>query len=1003
MRSRFQIIIVLFLFLSLNNLFGSQDDRIIFNHSFHIEEAESNCEECHEGVNSTEKISWSSFPDMDMCLNCHDGDTADEDCEKCHTNPDDALSFSDYWKRTSTDFSHELHTNFIADCSKCHGYIFTDDGSEPNKLWSQTDCNECHSKHEYYSEITSCTNCHTDFHMGNNGQECKTCHTTISWEINNGIEIHQSTRFPLIGPHRNAGCEECHISYPTVDFPPLDVDCFSCHSVDYMNTQFPNHLINNISLQCEECHSITSYSWDLSYNEHSIFPLIGGHNSLICMECHTDNNFKNINSDCYSCHQTDYTAISDPHHVNLNFSQDCQECHSTNPGWYPVNINHDNFYVLTGAHVSLVNDCQLCHSTGYTNTNKDCYSCHSPDYIATSNPHHINLNFSQDCQECHSTNTGWYPVNINHNIFYPLIGGHSLVKNDCSQCHANGYNSTTDDCFNCHSTDYGSATDPNHLIEQFSTNCEECHNTNPGWQPTILDHNTIYPLTGGHSFVQDDCNLCHSGGFTNIGTDCANCHINDYNSTSNPNHIENQFATDCQECHTTNPDWTPASINHSLIYPLTGGHGLIKTDCNKCHVDGYISTPTDCEECHLADYNNTIEPNHLTNQFPQDCDQCHSTNPGWSPSIFNHSSVYALTGGHDLVKSDCANCHSDGYTNTPTNCNDCHIGDYNSSIDPKHLTNQFPQNCEKCHTTTPGWTPTIFDHNTVFPLIGGHNLISSDCIKCHSRGYLNTSTECQDCHINDYNSTSDPNHVNNLFPKSCQTCHNTNPGWTPNTFNHAAVYPLTGGHNLVKDSCILCHSSGYTNTPTTCSSCHLSNYNSTTDPSHIVEQFSTNCTICHTTDSGWTPTIFNHSSVYPLTGGHSLIQNDCNQCHSSGYSNTSNECVRCHLVDYNTAIDPNHLNNQFPQDCELCHDTGPGWTPSTFNHDTDYFPIYSGNHRNKWDNCSICHINPSNYTQFSCFNCHTHNQNKMNQKHSEVDGYVYNSYACYDCHPNGDD
>lgn len=559
MKNRFKIIAILLLFLSSNYLVGNQDDRIIFNHSFHVEDVELSCEECHDGVESTEYISWNSFPYMDMCLTCHDGDTADEDCEKCHTNPEDALSFSDYWKRSSTNFSHQLHTNFINNCSTCHDYVYTNDGTEPNKIWNLSDCNQCHSKHEYVNELTSCSACHTDFHMGNNGLECQTCHNTKSWEIINSVEIHQFTRFPLIGAHRNANCEECHISYPNVDFPPLDVACYSCHSVDYMNTQTPNHLINNISQDCEECHSITSHSWDLNFNEHSFFPLTGGHISLTCMECHTDNNFQNISSDCYSCHQTDYNATSDPNHVNLNFSKDCEECHSTNPGW--------------------------------------------------------------------------------------------------------------------------------------------------------------------------------------------------------------------------------------------------------------------------------------------------------SPSIFNHSSVYVLSGGHDLVKTDCTKCHADGFINTPTNCSNCHIVDYNLTIDPNHVTNQFPQNCTTCHTTNPGWYPTIF----------------------------------------------------------------------------------------------------------------------------------------------------NHSSIYPLTGGHSIIQNDCSQCHANGYSNTSTECVSCHLVDYNNTIDPNHLANQFPQDCELCHDTGPGWTPSNFNHDADYFPIYSGDHRNKWDNCNTCHINPANYTDFSCFNCHKHNQNSMNQKHSEVNGYIYNSYACYDCYPNGDD
>ncbi len=60
---------------------------------------------------------------------------------------------------------------------------------------------------------------------------------------------------------------------------------------------------------------------------------------------------------------------------------------------------------------------------------------------------------------------------------------------------------------------------------------------------------------------------------------------------------------------------------------------LVKTDCSRCHATGYNNTSSDCVSCHLADYNAATDPNHATNQFPQDCDLCHTTNPGWSPAI----------------------------------------------------------------------------------------------------------------------------------------------------------------------------------------------------------------------------------------------------------------------------------------------------------------------------------------------------------------------------------
>lgn len=85
----------------------------------------------------------------------------------------------------------------------------------------------------------------------------------------------------------------------------------------------------------------------------------------------------------------------------------------------------------------------------------------------------------------------------------------------------------------------------------------------------------------------------------------------------------------------------------------------------------------------------------------------------------------------------------------------------------------------------------------------------------------------------------------------------------------------------------------------------------------------------------------------------------------------------------------------------MCH-TESAWVPSSFDHDQDYFPIYSGRHNNKWDLCSECHLNSANYAVFSCIDCHEHsNQTQVNGHHNGVGGYSYNSIACYSCHPNG--
>ena len=125
----------------------------------------------------------------------------------------------------------------------------------------------------------------------------------------------------------------------------------------------------------------------------------------------------------------------------------------------------------------------------------------------------------------------------------------------------------------------------------------------------------------------------------------------------------------------------------------------------------------------------------------------------------------------------------------------------------------------------------------------------------------------------------------------------------------------------------------------------------------------------------------------------------CADCHNGNYNNTPNICSGCHMNDYNQATNPNHAAAQFPTTCADCH-TQSVWNPSTFNHDGQYFPIYSGHHNGVWNTCSDCHSNPSNFAVFTCTtSCHP--QSTMNNAHQAVSGYAYNSNACYNCHPTG--
>jgi hypothetical protein len=162
--------------------------------------------------------------------------------------------------------------------------------------------------------------------------------------------------------------------------------------------------------------------------------------------------------------------------------------------------------------------------------------------------------------------------------------------------------------------------------------------------------------------------------------------------------------------------------------------------------------------------------------------------------------------------------------------------------------------------------------------------------------------------------------------------------------------------------------------------------------------FSNDCLECHD-EIAWVPSFYDHG-FFPLLGEHELL--DCNACHSSGYAGTSNMCYDCHMDEYNNTSDPNHSAAGFPTDCTACHDEF-GWTPSSFDHDGMYFPIYSGKHDEEWNQCVDCHFDPNDYSLFSCIDCHEHdNQAQVDDDHSGVSGYMYESNACYSCHPTGE-
>jgi hypothetical protein len=386
--------------------------------------------------------------------------------------------------------------------------------------------------------------------------------------------------------------------------------------------------------------------------------------------------------------------------------------------------------------------------------------------------------------------------------------------------------------------------------------------------------------------------------------------------------------------------------------------------------------------------------------FAEDCALCH-TSEGWKPVKigrgFDHARFgFALEGSHAVVS--CRACHeSMDFSRTGSACVSCHQDIHRGELGT---------DCARCHSTR-----NFIEHAgdirmhrlTRFPLLGAHTAVA--CDSCHTPSptgqmrYVNTPTECEVCHLETFTATTDPDHVRSGFASDCSRCHST-VSWQGSRFNHdLAGFPLEGAHRALQ--CEACHvGNDFTGASAECLACHERDYRRTTNPDHAVSGIPDLCQDCHSTRA-WRPADFRHGRTgFRLTGAHRAA--DCNDCHGDGvYAGKDSACVSCHQRDYNRASNPDHQAAGFSTDCADCHGT-VSWGGGDFDHDSAFFPIYSGPHKGKWSECATCHVNSGNFAAFSCFGCHPHSdRKKTNEKHKGEPGYSYDSRACYNCHPRG--
>jgi hypothetical protein len=167
------------------------------------------------------------------------------------------------------------HESFPTDCKLCHvgqtWNVLVDDftfdheaetGVPLRGAHQEARCLRCHNDRGPVATFAAqgCGGCHEDVHRGQLGASCAECHQERTWQPVGQIELHDQTRFPLVGVHAATACNRCHPGAWVGKFLPTDVECVTCHQSDLARALNPNHVGLGWVSDCDRCHIPTTWN-----------------------------------------------------------------------------------------------------------------------------------------------------------------------------------------------------------------------------------------------------------------------------------------------------------------------------------------------------------------------------------------------------------------------------------------------------------------------------------------------------------------------------------------------------------------------------------------------------------------------------------------------------------------------------------------------------------------------------------------------------------------------
>lgn len=188
-------------------------DQITFPHDFHVAEEELECTICHGDVFESTSLEQSLLPTMDICSDCHD---TDDECEMCHSEPDDPMPFP----VSGREYSHAFHLRRFSDCMTCHSYILSDDGTGDRPIWEDWKCSTCHQSNKPLDHDVVWKNFHGNDVASIGITRCELCHTEVFCD-----ECHSFQKFePATHPVN-------FIYQHSFEARSETIECSTCHNI----------------------------------------------------------------------------------------------------------------------------------------------------------------------------------------------------------------------------------------------------------------------------------------------------------------------------------------------------------------------------------------------------------------------------------------------------------------------------------------------------------------------------------------------------------------------------------------------------------------------------------------------------------------------------------------------------------------------------------------------------------------------------------------------------